>query len=79
MTREKANKALVNALRKHGLTTIAKATKLLVGAQRSRTPAATGDIVLASDEEAYRVQDNVFEDLWPGARPACSGSRRVCG
>lgn len=70
MTKEKSDKALVNALRKHGLSTIAKATKLLVGAHRSRTPAATGEVVLATDEEAYRVQDSVFSELWPGARPA---------
>lgn len=70
MTKEKADKALVNALRKHGLTTISKATKLLVGAQRSRTPAATGDVAISTDEEAYRIQDNVFTELWPGARPA---------
>lgn len=70
MTREKADKALVNALRKHGLSSIAKATRLLVGAHRSRTPAPTGDLALASDEEAYRVQDSVFSELWPGARPA---------
>ena len=69
MTKEKADRALVNALRKHGLSTISKASKLLVGAQRSRTPAATGDVSVATDEEAYRVQDNVFAELWPGARP----------
>jgi len=70
MTKEKADKALVNALRKHGLSTISKASKLLVGAQRSRTPAAAGEISIASDEDAYRVQDSVFAELWPGARPA---------
>jgi len=41
MTREKANEALVNAMRKHGATAIAKATKALVAAHRSRKPAAT--------------------------------------
>ena len=70
MTKEKSDKALVNALRKHGLSTIAKATKLLVGAQRSRTPAPAADITITTDEEAYRIQDNVFTELWPGARPA---------
>ena len=69
MSKEKAERALVNALRKHGLTTIAKASKLLVGAHRSRTPAPTGDLALATDEDAYRVQDSVFAELWPGARP----------
>jgi len=70
MSKEKAEHALVNAARKHGISTIAKATKLLAGAHRSRTPAVTGEIVLASDEDAYRIQDNVFAELWPGARPA---------
>ena len=70
MSNEKAEQALVNASRRHGLSAIAKATKLLSGAHRSRTPAATGELALASDEDAYRVQDNVFAELWPGARPA---------
>ncbi|MEW6688631.1 MAG: fumarylacetoacetate hydrolase family protein [Pseudomonadota bacterium] len=70
MTREKANRALVDALRKRGLSAIAKASKLLVAAHRSRTPGAAGELALGSDEEAYRVQDNVFAELWPGARPA---------
>lgn len=70
MTKEKSDRAFINALRKHGLSTIAKASKLLVGAHRSRTPAPTGELSLGSDEEAYRVQDNVFAELWPGARPA---------
>ena len=47
MTKEKADKALVNALRKHGISTIAKAAKLLVGAHRSRTPADVGAMALA--------------------------------
>jgi 2-keto-4-pentenoate hydratase len=68
MTREKANEALVNALRKHGLTAIAKATKLLTDAHRTRTPAAAGEAPLHTEEEAYRVQDAVFAELWPGAR-----------
>lgn len=70
MTKEKADRALVNALRKHGISTLAKATKLLVGAHRSRIPAPTGDVALHTDEEAYRVQHSVFAELWPGARPA---------
>ncbi len=70
MTKEKADKALVNALRKHGISSIAKAAKLLVGAHRSRTPADVREVALTTDEEAYGVQDKVFADLWPGARPA---------
>ncbi len=70
MSNEKAEQALVNASRKHGISAISKATKLLAGAHRSRTPAPTGGLALASDEDAYRVQDNVFAELWPGARPA---------
>lgn len=69
MTREKANEALVNAMRKSGLTAITKATKLLVDAHRSRKPAAVGGVTLQKEEEAYRVQDAVFAELWPGARP----------
>jgi 2-keto-4-pentenoate hydratase len=70
MTREKANEALVNALRKHGISSISKASKLLVDAHRTRTPAATGDVVLHTEAEAYSVQDAVFAALWSGARPA---------
>jgi 2-keto-4-pentenoate hydratase len=69
MTREKANRTLVNALRAKGLTAIGKATKLLVSAHRSRTPAVTGDVVLKNEKDAYRVQDAVFAALWSGARP----------
>ena len=68
MTREKANEALVNAMRKHGATAIAKATKALVAAHRSRTLASTAGIDLHEESEAYRVQDGVFADLWPGVR-----------
>jgi 2-keto-4-pentenoate hydratase len=68
MTREKANEALVNAMRKHGATAIAKATKALVAAHRSRKPASTEGIALHEESEAYRVQDEVFADLWPGVR-----------
>ena len=70
MADEKAAKHLVNAMRSRGLTTIGKAVKLLVTAHRTRTPAAIGDIALHTEEEAYRVQDEVFADLWPGAKPA---------
>jgi 2-keto-4-pentenoate hydratase len=69
MTREKANEALVKAMRKHGLPAIADATKLLVDAHRSGKPAATARVALKKEEEAYRVQDEVFAALWPGARP----------
>jgi 2-keto-4-pentenoate hydratase len=68
MTREKANEALVNAMRKHGATAIAKATKALVAAHRSRKPAATAGIELHEESDAYRVQDEVFAELWPGVR-----------
>ena len=68
MTREKANRTLVNALRAKGQTAAGKAAKLLVSAHRSRTPAVTGDVVLKSEKDAYRVQDAVFAALWPGAR-----------
>ena len=70
MTREKANEALVHAMRKRGATAIAKATQLLVAAHRSRTPASTDGIELHKESEAYRVQDAVFAELWPGKRPA---------
>ncbi len=69
MTREKANENLVNALRKHGISAITNATRLLVDARRTRTPAATGDLVLRKEEEAYRVQDAVYAELWSGTRP----------
>ena len=70
MTREKANEALVNAMRKRGAPAIAKASRLLVDAHRSRTPASTAGIELQKESEAYRVQDAVFAELWPGARTA---------
>ena len=69
MTREHANKALVNAMRKHGVTAVAKATKMLVDARRQNSPVATGDLELQKEEEAYRVQDAVYAELWPGMRP----------
>src|SRR5258706_1711976 len=70
MTREKANEALVNAMRKHGATAVAKATKLLLDAHRTRVPAAMNDVALQDEDEAYRVQDAVFSALWSGTRPA---------
>jgi 2-keto-4-pentenoate hydratase len=70
MTREKANEALVNAMRKHGTPAVARATRLLVDARRTRKPAVTGDVVLRKESEAYRVQDEVYAELWSGARPA---------
>lgn len=69
MTREKANEALVNALRKRGAPNVARATQLLVEAHRSRTPAQTAGAPLASESEAYRVQDAVYAALWSGSRP----------
>jgi len=68
MSKEKADRALVNALRKHGLSTIGRAHRLLADAYRSRKPAATADTPLHTEDEAYSVQDAVFADLWPGAR-----------
>lgn len=69
MTREKANEALVKAMRKHGLPAIADATRLLLDAHRSGKPVASTGVVLKKEEEAYRVQDEVFAALWPGAGP----------
>jgi 2-keto-4-pentenoate hydratase len=70
MTREKANEALVHAMRKRGAATVDKVARLLVEAHRSRSPVQTGGVVLQSEDEAYRVQDAVFAALWSGARPA---------
>ena len=70
MTREKANEALVNAMRKHGATAVAKATRLLLDAHRTKLPAATNEVALENEDEAYSVQDAVFEALWTGTRPA---------
>ena len=69
MTREKANEALVHAMRKHGTPAIEKATRLLVDARRTRKPAETGDLELHKETEAYRVQDAVYAELWSGSRP----------
>ena len=68
MSKEKAKEHLVNALRKHGISAISTASKRLEDATRTRTPAATADVPLHTEEEAYRVQDEVFAALWPGAR-----------
>ncbi len=47
------------------------AADLLVDARLAKRAAAIPpDLVLGSEEEAYRVQDAVFARLWPGARPA---------
>jgi len=69
MTKEHSEKALVNALRKHGLAGISKATRLLVEARNTRKPAETGDLALHKESEAYRVQDEVWAEFWPGTRP----------
>jgi 2-keto-4-pentenoate hydratase len=70
MSKEKAEKALVNAMRKRGISTIAKATHLLVDAHRTRKLAETAGVPLRTEEEAYSVQDAVFAELWPETRPA---------
>jgi len=71
MSREKANKALVDAVRKRrGLSVIAEAAQRLVHAHRTREAVSTGDVALRTEEQAYRVQEKVFAALWPGARPA---------
>ena len=70
MTDEEAAKLLVSVHRSRGQTTISKAVKLLVAAHRSRKPAAIGDLPLKTEKDAYRVQDAVFAELWPGTRPA---------
>jgi len=70
MSRDTANKALVDALRKRGRETVEAATRRLVEAHRKRSLAATADLRLRSERDAYRVQHEVFAALWPGARPA---------
>lgn len=70
MTAEKSAKLFVKASRSMGMAEVEKATKLLVDAHRSRKPAATGDVVLKSEKDAYRVQEAVFTQLWPGTKPA---------
>jgi 2-keto-4-pentenoate hydratase len=68
MTRENSNRTLVKALRKRGSASVAKASRMLAAAHRSRHPAQTAGVALRKESEAYRVQDEVFADLWPGAR-----------
>jgi 2-keto-4-pentenoate hydratase len=70
MSNEKAAEALVKALSAKGQIEIEQAAKLLEKAHRSGRPAATGGLELKSEKEAYRVQDAVFAELWPGKRPA---------
>lgn len=70
MTDEDAAKLLVKAHRSRGLTAIGKAVKLLVDAHRFRKPAVAGGLELKTEAQAYRVQDAVFADLWPGVNPA---------
>ena len=70
MTRESANRALVNAMRKRGAPMIARAAKALAEAHRTRKPADIAGIVLRKESEAYAVQSAVYADLWPGTRPA---------
>lgn len=67
---EDSAKLLVNVHRSRGQATIANAVKLLVAAHRSGKPAAVGDLALKTEKEAYRVQDAVYAELWPGTRPA---------
>jgi 2-keto-4-pentenoate hydratase len=69
MSKEEAQKALVDALlRKRGLPTITAASRRLIDAFRKRKLAETADLPLRTEKEAYRVQDEVFAELWPGAR-----------
>jgi 2-keto-4-pentenoate hydratase len=68
MSKEHSDRALVNALRKHGISAISHATRLLVDARRHRKPAVTDGVELHKEEEAYSVQDAVYAELWPGAR-----------
>jgi 2-keto-4-pentenoate hydratase len=42
----------------------------LEGRRASRPFAIPADLVLRSEDEAYRIQDMVFAQLWPGERPA---------
>ncbi|MFY9317423.1 MAG: fumarylacetoacetate hydrolase family protein [Burkholderiales bacterium] len=69
MSREEAQKTLVDALlRKRGLPTITEGTRRLIEAFRKRKPAQTADLPLSTEKEAYRIQEEVFAALWPGAR-----------
>jgi len=66
---EDSAKLLVSAHRSRGLTTIGKAVKLLVEAHRSRKLAVIGEVALKIEKDAYRVQDAVYAELWPGTKP----------
>ncbi|HUN69285.1 MAG TPA: fumarylacetoacetate hydrolase family protein [Burkholderiales bacterium] len=70
MTAEKSAKLFVKASRLKGMDAVKKATRLLVDAHRSRQPAETREVALKSEKDAYRVQEAVFAQLWPGAKPA---------
>jgi 2-keto-4-pentenoate hydratase len=70
MSKEKAAEALVHAMHSKEEAAVAHAVKLLEGAHRSQRPAATGSVALSSEKDAYRVQDALFAELWPGKRPA---------
>jgi len=70
MSNEKAAEALVKAMHSKGHAAIEQAAKLLEKAHRSQHPTATGGVELRTEKEAYRVQDEVFAQLWPGKRPA---------
>jgi len=69
MSDEKAARHLVDASRRHGISAIASAIKLLVDANRSRKLAVTEGVTLESEADAYRVQDSVYSRLWAGTRP----------
>jgi len=70
MSNEKAAEALVKAMHSKEEAAVAHAVKLLEGAHRSQRPAATGGVALKTEKDAYRVQDALFAELWPGKRPA---------
>lgn len=70
MSDEEAARALVNAARTKGLSTISKAVTRLLDAHHQRKQAKVDDLPLKDDKDAYRIQDSVFDKLWPGVRPA---------
>jgi len=69
MSNEKAAQALVRALSSTAQIAIEQAAKLLEKAHRSGRPVATGGVELKTEKEAYRVQEAVYAELWPGKRP----------
>jgi 2-keto-4-pentenoate hydratase len=69
MSDEEAARALVNAARSKGLSTIAKGVTRLLDAHHHGKQVAVDDLPLKNDKDAYRIQDSVFDKLWPGARP----------